>query len=100
MVDGNFGIVTVDPLCDAMYAVCDDCPTRSSCDYFASGQVAQCSSATSVVMETHPAEYAFGIDERIEERFDQMIKDNRLQVICDQTPRRSGYRGHSRGRSC
>lgn len=99
MVDGNFGIVVADPLCDDMYAVCDECRTRPSCAFFASGQVAQCSTAVSTAVENQSQEYAFKVDAQLEQKFDQSIRKAGVPVIRDRSPRKSGYRDYPH-RSC
>lgn len=99
MVEGNFGIVVADPLCDEMYAVCDSCLTRPSCTYFASGQVAQCSTIVGTVSIEVPQESAFKVDERLERQFDQIIHKSGVRIIHDRSPRKSGYRDYPR-RSC
>jgi hypothetical protein len=99
MVDGNFGIVVADPLCDEMYAVCDNCPTRPTCTYFASGQVAQCSTIVGTMPEERVQEYAFKVDAQLERQFDQVIRKAGVRVIRDRSPRKSGYRDYPH-RSC
>lgn len=92
MVEGNFGITMTDPLCDSMYLVCDSCPTRPECAYFASGQVAQCSVIVGAVQGDQPQEeYAFKVDNQLERRFDQNIRKAGVHVIRDKSPRRTGY---------
>lgn len=91
MVDGNFGMVVTDPLGDGMYAVCENCPTRPECTYFASGQVAQCSTVVGAVSVDQPQEYAFKVNEQLERQFDKDIRKAGVRVIRNKSPRRTGY---------
>jgi hypothetical protein len=102
MVAGDFSDPSIsDPLCDEMYAICDICRSKPECDYFASGQVSQCVVIAGEMINEHPKEYAFGIDERLERCFDQIIRKAEIPVVQSNTPRRTGFhtiRNGKRGR--
>lgn len=94
MVSGNFlDPVITDPFCDAMYAVCDSCPTRPHCDYFASGEITQCTTAMSGVVVEATSSDEFATNEDLERRFDQMIRSAQVPIVRIRSPRRSGYGG-------